>query len=88
MTCCQSAPEPGCPCGRTSRRERTLKGKPSAAASGTVPPPAAKLLLRPGRRALRISHSLASVPASRVRTSPTARSRRVGSGSGRCAWIW
>ena len=39
-------------------------------------------------RALSVGHSLASVPARRARTSPTVRSRRVGSGSGRCAWIW
>jgi hypothetical protein len=30
----------------------------------------------------------ASVPASRASTSPTVRSRAVGSGSGRCAWTW
>ncbi len=87
MTCCQSAPDPSCPRSRTSWRERTLKGKPPAAASGTVPPPAAKLLLRPGRRAPHQSQPCV-VPASRVRSSPTARSRRAGSGSGRCAWIW
>ena len=32
-------------------------------------------------------HSLASAPASKVRTSPTVRSWLVGSGSGRCDWI-
>ncbi len=33
-------------------------------------------------------HGAASVPARRARTSPTVRSRLVGSGSGRCALIW
>jgi pimeloyl-ACP methyl ester carboxylesterase len=32
--------------------------------------------------------AVASVPARTARTSPTVRSRVVGSGSGRCAWIW
>ena len=36
----------------------------------------------------RAGYSLASVPASKVRISPTVRSWLVGSGSGRCAWIW
>ena len=32
--------------------------------------------------------AVASVPVSRASTSPTVRSRAVGSGSGRCAWTW
>jgi hypothetical protein len=50
--------------------------------------PAAQLLLRPDRCALCAGHGPVPVPARRARTSPTVRSRRVGSGSGRCAWIW
>jgi hypothetical protein len=41
-----------------------------------------------GQVAAPVGHHGASSPARRARTSPRVRSRLVGSGSGRCAWIW